>query len=104
MNKALRWLMGICTVIYIPVLVMLLFGGSRGLWAHWAWEDYLAANTNLRPFFTIGNYLRAFLRGSINADIVIKNLLGNLVMFVPMGFVLPCYKPMLRRLWLFLPG
>lgn len=44
---------------------------------------------NLVPFRTICNYLERFFDNTINTNIVVKNLLGNLLMFVPMGMALP---------------
>lgn len=40
---------------------------------------------NSVPFKTIFYYLR----GNVNSPIVIENLLGNILAFTPMGFLLP---------------
>lgn len=47
------------------------------------WSLYI----NLVPFKTILNYVIGF--NHYNLDIIIKNLLGNVVLFIPFGFLLP---------------
>ncbi len=42
---------------------------------------------NFIPFHTISNYLKA--TGTINTSIVITNLAGNILAFMPLGFFLP---------------
>lgn len=51
--------------------------------------DYIKYNSNLVPFKTIYTYIQALNNGSMNKDIPIKNLLGNLLLFLPMGIYLP---------------
>lgn len=97
MRRALKGFMLGCTVVYLFALLTLLFGGGRGLWRHWPWDDYLAASCNLIPLETIGNYIKALIHHRIAPDIALKNLLGNLVIFLPMGLVLPCLFRRWRR-------
>lgn len=55
---------------------------------------------NLVPFRTISDYLEGFFDNTINTDIVVTNLLGNLLMFVPMGMALPVlFDKKFNRLW-----
>ena len=55
---------------------------------------------NLVPFRTICNYLERFFDNTINTNIVVKNLLGNLLMFVPMGMALPVlFEKNFNKLW-----
>lgn len=55
---------------------------------------------NLIPFRTIYTYLERFFNDTINTNIVVKNLLGNLLMFVPMGMALPVlFEQKFNRLW-----
>ena len=44
---------------------------------------------NFIPFRTIFSYLERLFNSTIITNIVVTNLLGNLVMFVPMGMALP---------------
>lgn len=57
---------------------------------------------NLKPFYTIQNYLKAYNRGYI-PEIALINLLGNLAAFAPMGFFLPGLFRWQGNLLLFLP-
>ncbi|MGI6097262.1 MAG: VanZ family protein, partial [Dethiobacteria bacterium] len=41
------------------------------------------------PFKTIGTYIKAIFDGRMNMGIPIRNLGGNLVLFLPMGIYLP---------------
>lgn len=55
---------------------------------------------NLVPFRTICNYLERFFDNTINTNIVVTNVLGNLLMFVPMGMALPVlFDKRFNRLW-----
>lgn len=51
--------------------------------------EYALFQMNLIPFKTIAEYISAIFTGSMNLDIPIKNLVGNLLMFAPMGIFLP---------------
>jgi glycopeptide antibiotics resistance protein len=64
--------------------------------------DYARRNMNLIPFKTIGGYLRFFINGSINKSIIVENLLGNIILFTPMGILIPCIFQSLRKFKKFL--
>jgi glycopeptide antibiotics resistance protein len=54
--------------------------------------------TNIIPFRTITSYLKLITK--ININIVITNLLGNLLMFMPMGMALPVlFDKKFNKLW-----
>lgn len=81
-------------LVYLLMLSSLLFGGYRSfafghLWDR-DWGQYLRYNANFIPFRSIGEYIRRFLDHSMNYDIILENLLGNLVLFMPMALFLPC--------------
>ena len=59
-------------------------------------ETYL----NLTPFKTVRRYLLALSRGVI-PDISLRNLIGNVILLVPMAVLAPCLFPGLRRFWRF---
>ena len=66
--------------------------GSRGYtWADLSLVEYIKRSSNFVPFKTISTYITAMFNGSMNIDIPIRNLLGNLIMFLPMGIYLPYY-------------
>ena len=82
----------ISLVIYISILFLLLFVRHRGSW----WSDlspfeYAMMHMNLIPFKTIGGYIKAVFDGSMNLNIPLENLLGNLFMFLPLGIYLPFF-------------
>jgi glycopeptide antibiotics resistance protein len=54
--------------------------------------------TNIIPFRTITSYLKVMKK--ININIVVTNLLGNLLMFTPMGMALPVlFDKKFNKLW-----
>jgi glycopeptide antibiotics resistance protein len=68
---------------YIVLLYFFLFKGGP-TWEYDSWSDYMKDNTNLVPFKTIVNYINELLNHNINISIVVQNLLGNLILFMPM--------------------
>lgn len=77
--------------IYLFALAVILFMSSRGLgFAHeLTLLEYIKYSSNFVPFKTINTYINALQDGTMNRDIPIKNLLGNFVLFLPMGIFLP---------------
>lgn len=78
-------------ILYSLVMLWLLFGRSAGWMEGLTYEEQLGCNRNLRPFFTIGNYLWVVFHSS-NAYLVrhcFINLAGNVLLFIPIGFLLP---------------
>ena len=59
----------------------------------------ILAHINLIPFRTIVTYVVRLARDSINLDTVIKNIVGNLLLFVPMGAFLPFAFDKMKTLW-----
>ena len=49
----------------------------------------ISENANLVPFKTINNYMNALDNRIVSSSVVINNLIGNFVLFLPMGFFLP---------------
>ncbi|MBO4626611.1 MAG: VanZ family protein [Lachnospiraceae bacterium] len=87
------------TTIYAIALIAVLFGTfdmyyRRSLGA--------TPRYNLVPFRTIGEYLEALGTGELNRMVVLENLLGNLVLFAPVGAIAPFYVRELRKLPWFL--
>ena len=58
--------------------------------------------TNFHPLETIWLYINAIRYDYIGMEIPLSNLVGNMLLFMPMAVSLPClFRPM-RKLWLFL--
>ena len=98
MKKAINLIIKISFIIYIFALCVVLFGGSRGHWADFSILQYAAMQMNLVPFETIALYIRAMVRETINPEIAIANLLGNFLLFMPMGVYLPFIFKKIRTL------
>ncbi len=82
---------------YCFLLIYLLFLSRSYLYISPANDglfDRLRMNSNLIPFHTIN----AYVNGAHNKRIVITNLLGNMLAFMPMAFFLPTYFRNLKGL------
>lgn len=91
-RKAL-WLL---LTYYLAILsVLLFFGGLFHVDRAWG------GAVNLEPFYSIRRFLFHYRRtGSLSS---LSNLLGNIVILVPLGVLLPVMFRHLRRFWLTLP-
>ncbi|WP_430413639.1 VanZ family protein [Lederbergia citrea] len=90
MNKESRVILSIS---FVSVLTVLLFFGISGSYIETdlSLTEYIKWYTNSAPFKTITTYITAIFDGSMNMDIPIKNLIGNALMFLPMGIYLPYF-------------
>ncbi|NLB79191.1 MAG: VanZ family protein [Clostridiaceae bacterium] len=93
MKKIVRVLFGISFIVYLLVLTSYIFLKSGGPWPCSSIFEYIKSSSNLIPLKTIGFYIREIIEGNkrTNPDIPIKNLLGNLILFMPMGIYLPFF-------------
>ncbi|CEE00686.1 hypothetical protein BT1A1_0838 [Caldibacillus thermoamylovorans] len=97
MKKVVKIIFCISFIFYLLALVMLLFigvmfVGVRGhIWTDLSLIEYIRTSSNFVPFKTISTYIMAMFDGSLNLGIPIKNLIGNLIMFLPMEIYLPYY-------------
>ncbi|MEQ2468005.1 VanZ family protein [Niallia hominis] len=90
MKKFFKIIISISFIIYLYVLAILLFFNRTG-WTEITLMDYIMLSSNFVPFKTISMYIQAIFYGNMNLDIPIKNLFGNLFMFLPMGLYLPYF-------------
>ena len=51
---------------------------------------------NLIPFKTVYEYIEKIINNRINVDTAITNLIGNIIVFLPMGAFLPCLFQKMR--------
>jgi len=90
MKRVFTVVFSISFMFYLFALIVLLFLGTRGdAWTELSLIEYIKSSSNFVPFKTISAYVKAIFYGSINMDIPIKNLAGNLFLFLPMGIFLP---------------
>lgn len=94
----------ILLIFYVMLLVSILFhnGMRQGMQEFGAMDtinmrQYLQWNANFIPFKTVGTYVQSFINGSMNKSIIIENILGNLLLFAPMGILLPSIFQGLRK-------
>lgn len=104
MIKVINILVGASFIFYLGALVILLFINSRGYYlANAGMMDYLIKSSNFIPFKTITVYIEAMITGSMNREIPLKNLFGNLMLLFPMGIYMPYFfKKTTRFLTFFL--
>ena len=89
-------------LVYCAGMIWLLFFGVRqpDYQNYWA---QIEGNYSVKPFYTIRNYMRVLMRGT-NGDLVRHcaiNLIGNIVLFIPGGFLLPKIFRRLQSFWRF---
>lgn len=107
MKKIIKVIFGISFIFYLLALVMLLFVGVmfvgiRGyIWTDLSLIEYIKSSSNFVPFKTISSYIQAIFDGSMNISIPIKNLVGNLFMFLPMGIFLPFFIVKINKVSIF---
>lgn len=103
MKKVIKIGLGISFVLYIFAQGVILFlGGSRGyIFSDLTLIEYVKRSSNIVPFQTISTYITAIFDGSMNRDIPIKNLLGNLILFLPFGVYLPIFIRKANRVSVF---
>lgn len=91
--------------LYAAWMLWLLFGQRMGQPLDAPYFERLQENLNLRPLQTVRSYLWVLRYSSRQAQIrfAVVNLVGNVVMFVPLGCLLPCVFDRLRKFsWHFL--
>lgn len=78
-------------VLYCIVMLWLLFDRPSDMTAGLPYKELLRLNTNLVPFFTIRNYLYVIVHRSNDSVLLhcIINLLGNVLLFIPAGLLIP---------------
>lgn len=97
-HKAARTILWVLFGIYTAALVYLLFlmPAARDGMAAETYFDY--GKLNLTPFATVRRYVNAIRRGVIPVTSAM-NLLGNLLLFLPMGVLLALADRPFSRFW-----
>lgn len=87
--------------IYFAVMFWLLFGQRLGAERPDSYATYLQTSTNFIPFTTVKLYI-SLLKNTTNPYLIwhaCVNLLGNVIVFIPLGMMLPRIFPKLRAVW-----
>ena len=90
-NKTVKTVLFILFVIYCAALAFVLFFPNLHRYSHGS-RLY-----NIIPFATISELMGRLIEGTINADIVVRNIGVNILLFVPMGAFLPVLFKKLRK-------
>ncbi len=78
-------------LVYAGIMLWLLFGRSRGFTEGIPYLEQVKERISLVPFYTISNYLRVIIYRTNESALVhcIINLAGNVILFIPAGWLLP---------------
>ena len=89
--------------VYVAIMLGLLFGRSFGWNENLSYKEMLVLNMNTTPFYTIKNYLRVIVDRTNDAVFIhcLINLLGNIFLFIPIGFLIPKLWRKLRNFFKF---
>ena len=102
MKKAKNTLISISFILYLFAIVFILFLDSRGYrWSDLSFREYIKWSSNFIPFRTINLYIHSIAHGTLNITIPLKNLGGNLILFLPMGIYLPLYIKKFNKIRLY---
>ena len=96
MKKNARFILWVLFVIYCFIVAYIVFF-SRGFRTQYTYSHYWKYFTNFIPFKTILNYVKLYKDGLRILSVL--QLLGNFVLFLPMGIFLPCVFKVLDRFW-----
>lgn len=96
MKKVVRPILWAVFGLYCFVLIYILFL-SRPSTQFFSYAEYFRRFTNFIPFKTIVEYIERYNNGFQNLSVM--NLLGNFVLFLPMGMILPFLFKKLNRFW-----
>lgn len=69
-------------IIYVLLLIYVLIKPSP--FYYMSYYDYFMRFSNFIPFKTILEYINALLNGTINEITVLKNIVGNIILFIPL--------------------
>ena len=79
--------------MYIVLAISIFFIGKRQL--HGDYLEFFFVRANFVPFRTIMTWLQLISQDLINTEIVVRNVLGNVVAFIPLSILLSvAYQPM----------
>ncbi len=97
MKKALKMIAWSAFVFYCIALIYIFVVQRINFYSgRYKLEDFFV-HSNFVPFKTVYDYIVRIANDSIELDIVIENLVGNLIVFLPMGCFLPCLFHKMRN-------
>lgn len=89
MKKSVILATRILFISYCAVVVyVLLVDRQRNIY-NLSLVEYISHSTNLIPFKSFADYVDAMKSNAINTETVVKNIVGNIALFFPLGFFVP---------------
>lgn len=87
--------------LYVAILLYILFAryGNNFSMSVTDITNRLSTSVNLKPFYTIGSYLKALENGNVSSSVVKNNLLGNFLLFMPLPFFVYAFSKYKNVLW-----
>ena len=78
-------------MLYVLIMLWLLFGQRLGWEVNGDYWENVGNSYNLEPFLTIGRFIRSMINPRSKEAFfeAVKNLGGNVILFVPFGFFIP---------------
>lgn len=89
MKKIIKVACAVLFSLYLLVLIYLLFFKPNDRFHDYTLLEYIKNSSNIIPFKTVAEYIEKLSSDQINTSSVIYNLVGNLILFAPMGFFVP---------------
>lgn len=90
------YLIALAAVLFVARIDLTEYAAARAFYF-----DNIKLMTNLVPFRTIRLYIRCLIYDFIGVGIPFDNLMGNVLLFMPMALFLPCLFTGMRRFWRF---
>ncbi|WMJ22466.1 VanZ family protein [Paludicola sp. MB14-C6] len=109
--KVVRIALWVCFALYLFTLFGILFldmirtRGKESITTIFQYKDILSsikAGSNFIPFHSIYNYIQQLTNQNPNNNYFILFLFGNLLLFCPMGILLPCLFKKTRKWYAFI--
>lgn len=92
-----RTVLFLILILYALFLIYVLFLRYRTSVSALPLAERIKTDANFTPFKTIDNYIYALKHDIINENIVFENIVGNLLLFLPIGAILPSMSYKLDR-------
>ena len=92
---------GAAFLIYGLLMIYLLFGQRMGQFPTGTYWEQIRANLNWKPLDTVWRFCWVLRNSADSAALrhAVVNLAGNVVMFVPLGFLTPCIWGKVQKFW-----
>lgn len=98
MSSRRKWHIALFSLYSLLMLVLLFHRELPG--GELPWLEEMSLHINLTPFQTIDLFVRLLDHSNpVFVRLAVVNLAGNVILFIPLGYLLPLVFPKLCRLW-----